>query len=151
MQIRSGFISALVAIGWSMSADAGDLDNATLALFLPAPLPGSKIDEDVVEPERPDQGIWAGALYRGDATFTLSIARGTPAAANLLALFDNLENIEQSSEMVDIAGVEFVVIVGECFAALPGDLVVACFNYGEDVAKHLETTDFTALSAAALE
>ena len=144
-------VCSVIAIGWTLSVHAGDLDDTKLASFLPAPQPGYTADVEAVASNKPETGHWAGSLYRGETTFVLTIAQDTPATANQLALIENLQSVEASSEKVDIAGVEFVVIAGECMAALPGDVVVACTSFSDDVASHLETIDFEALSAAALK
>jgi hypothetical protein len=141
---------ALVVIAWTVSANA-ELNDEVLASFLPPPQSEYTMDAEAMESNRPDQGIWASAVYRGNSTFVLSVERGTPASANLLALVNRLTEIEVSSDLVDVGGVKFVVLGAECFAALPGEVVISCSSFTDDTRSHLETIDFEALTAAALD
>ena len=59
--------------------------------------------------------------------------------------------IEQFSEIVPVAGVEFAVLLEFCFAVLPGDVVVPRRHFNKGSRRHLETIDFEALAAAALD
>ena len=144
MNTKSGLKWAPLLLMWTLTTQAAELTSETIASFLPEAQPGYTMDSDAMEGERPDEGVWAGARYTGASTFVLRIHKGTPATANLLALVDQF-----AASAVDINGVPFMMLGGECFAALPGDVVVACSSFGEDVRRHLETIDFEALSAAA--
>ncbi len=149
MWMRSICVWAIAGLVWVAAAHAGELDETVLASFLPEPLPGFVTDS--MEFDRPDQGLWAGYVYRGDDwTFLLSFTVDAAEATKIRALIDGMSNSEQSIQTVQVANVDFSVIVGECFAVLPGDVVVYCTSFGEFVAMHLETVDFAALSEAAL-
>ncbi|HKJ18638.1 MAG TPA: hypothetical protein VJ984_14890 [Xanthomonadales bacterium] len=141
---------ATVALAWMFSAQAAELNAETMASFLPSAMSGYTKDSDAIENTRPDEGIWAGARYDGATTFILQIQKSTPAAENMLALVERFSQSERPINIVDINGVGFIMLGGECFTALAGDVVVSCSNFDPDVQAHLETIDFDDLSALAV-
>ena len=141
----------IVAFSWACSAQTAELNGEALATFLPSAQIGYTKDSEVMESERPAVGSWASARYSGTSTFILTIQKGTPTADNLQAMVERFSQSERPVNIVDINGVGFYIIGGECFTALPGDVFISCSRFDPDVRAHLEIIDYEGLSTLATD